>query len=87
MARRTHENTGRVLALAAAFFGGLAALGLASGVYERLGAELTAMLAIFAIAFALLTWHLDPGVRALARRLLAPRGTLAKHRGDRAATI
>jgi len=87
MARRTQENTGRVLGLAVAFFGGLATLGLASGVHERLGAELTATLAILALAFALLTWHLDPGVRAFARRLLAPRGTLAKHRGDRAATI
>ena len=87
MARRTHENTGRVLGLAAAFFAGLAVLGLASGVYARLGAELTALLAIFGIAFTLLTWHLDPGVRAFARRLLSRRGRLPKPRGERAATI
>ena len=86
MDNRLQENTARVVALALAFFGGLAALAFAEGIFERLGAELTATLAIFAIAFAWLTWHVDPGVRAFVRRLLAPRVTVARSAGDRAAT-
>jgi hypothetical protein len=73
-----YESTGRVVAVAVAFFGGLALLGYASGVFDRLGGELTLMLAGFALAFAALTWHLDPGVRAFVKRLAAPRASLRK---------
>jgi hypothetical protein len=73
MNRPVNENTPRVVAVALAFFGGLAALGLASGVFTRLGPELTFMLGAFATAFAILTYHLDAGVRGWVKRLVAPR--------------
>ena len=76
MENRKYESTGRVIALALAFFGGLALLGYASGVYDRLGSELTLTLAGFAVAFAALTWQLDPGVRAFVKRLVAPRAAV-----------
>lgn len=74
------ENTGRVLALALAFFGSLAALGFAAGVHTRLGLELLAMLTAFAIGFLALTWHLDPQVRAYVVRAFSrrPRKSPAK---------
>ena len=78
MANRHYENTARVLAVTVAFFGGLIAIAYVNGVFARLGPELTATLAIFAVAFAGLTWHLDPGVRAFAKRLFAARDTVAK---------
>ena len=86
MAQRIPENTARVLAVAIAFFGGLAVLAFANDVFTRLGAELTALLLGFAFAYGVLTWHLDPSVRAFAKRLLAPRATVAKPAADRAAT-
>lgn len=73
MKRRPNENTPRVVALAVAFFGGLAAVGFASGVFARLGPELTLVLAAFAAIFAVLTYHLDAGVRGWVRRLATPR--------------
>ena len=73
MSRPVNENTPRVVALAVAFFGGLAALGLASGVFARLGPELTLMLGAFATVFAILTYHLDAGVRGWVKGLVAPR--------------
>ena len=72
------ENTPRVLALAVAFFGGLAVLGYANDVYSRLGAELVASLALFAVGYLALTVWLDPSVRALVRRLLPSRGGARK---------
>lgn len=72
------ENTARVLGLAVAFFGLLAALGFASGLYVRLGAELVLSLAAFGLAFALLTWYLDPAVRGLVSRALAFRSRAGK---------
>lgn len=78
MESRNHESTGRVVALAIAFFGGLAALGYASGVFDRLGSELTLMLGGFSLAFAVLTWQLDPGVRSFVKRVVAPRAPLRK---------
>jgi hypothetical protein len=79
------ENTPRVIALAIAFFGGLALLGYAGGTFDRFdGAEIAA-LALFALAFGALTVALDPGVRALLRRLLAPRGSARKASAGRAA--
>ena len=72
------ENTPRVLALAVAFFGGLAVLGYANDVYSRLGAELVASLALFAAGYLALTVWLDPGMRALVRRLLPSRGGARK---------
>ena len=75
---RNYENTGRVVALATAFFGGLALLGYSADLFERLGAELTATLAVFAVGFAALTYQLDPGVRSFLRRLVAPRAAVRK---------
>lgn len=87
MAQRSIENTGRVIALALAFFGGLAALALANGVFARLGPEGVAMLAGFTAAFALLTWRLDPGVRAFAKRLFTPRAAVSKAAQPRAGQL
>lgn len=68
-----HENTARVLAVAVAFFGGLAALGHVSGVFERLGTETVIALAAFAVAYAFLTYRLDPSVRAFVDHRLPRR--------------
>lgn len=78
---RPSENTPRVLALAVAFFGGLAALGYAGGVFTRLGTETVVSLAVFALAFCVLTYRLDPGVRAFVNRLVAPRAAAPRKRG------
>ena len=78
---RNNENTGRVLALAIAFFGGFALLGYSAGVFERLGAELTATLCLFGVAFAVLTYQLDSGVRAFVKRLVGPRAAVRKAGG------
>jgi hypothetical protein len=75
---RNYEHTGRVVALAIAFFGGFALLGHAAGVFERLGTELTLTLAAFAVVFGALTYHLDPGVRSFVKRLVAPRAAASK---------
>lgn len=78
---RPSENTARVLAVAVAFFGGLAALGHASGVFARLGTETVVSLAVFALAYCVLTYRLDPGVRAFVNRLVAPRESAPRKRG------
>lgn len=57
------ENIARALLLALTLAGALVALGIADGVFERLGVELCAALAVFAAAFALATYALDPQVR------------------------
>lgn len=75
------ENTARVVGLAVAFFGGFALLGYSGGVFDRLGTETVISLAVFAVAFAALTWRLDPGVRELVGRLAAPRA--ARKRASR----
>jgi hypothetical protein len=77
MDNRNFENTGRVVAFATAFFGGLALLGWSAGVFDRLGAELTVALGVYGAGFAALTWHLDPGVRAYVKGLFA-RGSAAR---------
>ena len=87
MIRRPKQDTRRVVALSLAFFGGLAALAQANGVFARLGPDLTITLAIFAAAFAGLTYHLDPEVRAFFRRLVTPRANLAKQGRNPAATM
>lgn len=65
------ENTPRAIAIAIAFFGALAALGWADGVFAKLGPEELAALAIFAAGFALLTYFADPQVRATVNRAIA----------------
>ena len=87
MPHRPKQNTGRVLTLTVAFFGGLATLAHANGVFARLGPELTLTLALFALAFGVLTYHLDPDVRGFVKRLVAPRANLAKQGRDPAATM
>ena len=87
MSSRPKQYTARVIALAVAFFGLLAALGVANGVFVRLGSDETLMLLAFGIAFAVLTWQLDADVRAYVKQLLRPRATVAKPRGDRPAAI
>jgi hypothetical protein len=84
---RPTENTPRVVALAIAFFGGLAALGYAGGVFARLGTETVISLAVFALAFVILTYGLDPGVRAFVNRLVAARATPRKRAGNRTAAV
>ena len=85
--QRPQENTARVLAVAAVFFGGLAALGYAGGLFARLGTETVLSLAIFAIAFVALTWWLDPAVRAFVNRLVAPRARSRKRGAGRPAAV
>ena len=85
MDKHPDENTPRVVALALAFFGGLALAALAAGVFERLGTELTLLLAGFAAAFAALTYHLDPAVRAFVKKPFAPRVAVRKGNGRTAA--
>jgi len=77
---RPSENTARVLAVAVAFFGGLAALGYAGGVFARLGTETVISLVVFALAFSILTYRLDPGVREFVKRLVAPRAAASRKR-------
>ena len=67
------ENTPRVVAVAVAFFGGLALLGHALGAFERFDASELAALALFAVLFAALTAALDPGVRGLVSGAFARR--------------
>ncbi|HYC35987.1 MAG TPA: hypothetical protein VEC19_06170 [Usitatibacter sp.] len=73
------ENTGRVVGLAVAFFGALALLGFANGVFERLAREELVALAAFASGFATLTYALDDSVRAWVKQAL-PRRPLRKSR-------
>ena len=65
------ENTPLVIAAALAFFGAAAVLGWANGVFALLSGEELAALAIFAAAFALLTYLEDRGVRAAVKRAFA----------------
>jgi membrane associated rhomboid family serine protease len=83
--KRLQENTPLVLVLAIGFFGGLAAVAFAGGLFDRLGGETTLLLGAFAVAFAVLTYHLDPGVRGLVKRLISPRAPVRKDGGRTAA--
>ena len=65
------ENTVLVLALAAAFFGGFAALAHAAGVFEKLSADEVTLLALFAAGYVLLTYACDAQVRATVDRAIA----------------
>lgn len=67
---RPPEETGRVIALAAAFFGLLAMLGIVNGVFAKFSGSALAALAVFAVGYALATWWLDPEVRAWVRARL-----------------
>ena len=58
------ENTPRVIATAVAFFGAAALLAGFTGVFERFDGDELALLAAFAIGFAVLTYFEDRGVRA-----------------------
>jgi hypothetical protein len=59
--KRFQEDTPLVVVVALLFFGGLAGVAFAGGLFDRLGGELTLLLGAFAAAFAVLTYHLDPG--------------------------
>lgn len=73
------ENTGRVVALALAFFGAFALLGYAEGVFERLSREAVAALGLFAAGYAMAAWALDPRLRAwIAARVRRPTRAPAK---------
>lgn len=65
------ENTGRVVALFLAFFGALAAIAWADGVFARLEDETLLALAAFATAFAIATYVLDGQVRAFMDRAVS----------------
>ncbi|MEO7742524.1 MAG: hypothetical protein ABIR98_06295 [Usitatibacter sp.] len=91
MKRTPAENTGRVVALAAGFFGTLAAIGYLEGVFSRLSGETLAALVLFAIAFIAATYALDGGVRAWVNERLGARSAVRKApakspRGSPAAT-
>ena len=73
------ERTGRVVALALAFFGSFALLGYANGVFERLSTEVVTALAVFAATYGAATCALDPHLRAwIAARVRRPRRAPAK---------
>ena len=78
--RIPQENTGRVVAVAFAFFGGLAALGLVNGVFDKLAREELAALALFALGFALASYALDGSLRAWVGALFARPAALRKSR-------
>jgi hypothetical protein len=78
MRNHLREDTPRAIAVAATFFGALAALGWADGVFARLGDELLAMLAAFALLFAAGTYALDREVRAWVNATLKLRTTAVK---------
>ena len=85
--KQTKENTARVLALGLAFFGMLAVLGWVEGVFARLGFEIVAALAVFALAFAIASYLLDREVRAFVDSALRPTSAPGKSPGGkRAAT-
>jgi hypothetical protein len=84
--KRFQEDTPLVVVVALLFFGGLAGVAFAGGLFDRLGGELTLLLGAFAAAFAVLTYHLDPGVRSFVKRLVAPRAPVSKD-GGRTAVI
>ena len=58
------ENTPRVIATALVFFGAAAAVAGFSGVFERFDLDELVARALFAVAFAVLTYLEDRGVRA-----------------------
>ena len=80
------EDTGRVIALALAFFGVLGVVGAVAGVFERIGAGLTLAVGVFAGAFAVATYLLDREVRAFVRGMIGPRPTPGR-RAFRAAPL
>lgn len=65
MKRIEKEDTPRVLALAAAFFGGLALLGWIEGVFARLAPATLQGLGLLAVTVIAATLLLDREVRAL----------------------
>ena len=69
--RQPHENTPRVIATALVFFGAAAGLGWWSGVFSLFSDEELAALMLFALAFSLLTYLEDRGVRAAVNRAFA----------------
>lgn len=79
------ENTPRVLVLAIAFFGGMAALACLFGTFDRFDRVELAALALFALVFAALTAVLDPGVRSLVQRAIARRTPARKASSGRPA--
>ncbi len=69
------ENTTRVIAVAIAFFGTFALLGWNAGVFAKLDTGEQALLAGFAVGFAVLTYLVDGQVRrAVDSTALALRG-------------
>ena len=65
------ENTLLVLAVAAAFFAGVAALAVASGLPQKLSGGELAVPVLFGAGFAVLTYACDAQVRALVDRAIA----------------
>jgi hypothetical protein len=67
MKRIPHENTPRVIAVAIGLTLAGAALGAADGLFSKFAGDELALLGIFAIAFALLTYLMDYRVRSVIR--------------------
>ena len=87
MRSKLREDTPRVLAVGAIFFGALAALGWAEGIHAKLAGETLAALALFVLAFAAATYALDREVRACINRALRFRTRSAKSPGAKRAAI
>jgi hypothetical protein len=81
------SDTPRVVLLALAFFGALASVAWADGVFDRLDVELRWALALFATGYAAFALLLDRELRAWARAALRLRKAPARSPGGkRAAT-
>ena len=85
MERIVKEDTPRVLALAAAFFGGLAVLGWIEGVFARMSPGTLQGLGLLVSAVVAATLLLDREVRALLAALPRLRKGAAKSPGARPA--
>ena len=68
----------RAVLVAAAFFGALALVAWAQGVFERLGADLSWTVALFAAGYAAATCLLDDEIRAWLKARLAVRKAPAR---------
>jgi hypothetical protein len=83
MKRIPYENTPRVIAIAVGLTLVGAALAAAEGLFAKFAGDELALLAIFALAFAVLTYRLDYRVRSAIRGWLGLERRRAERRSSR----